>query len=121
MPIALLLAALIGTAQGEPVDQKATLVLVLILVVVIGGSAEELMFRGVGLAYVPPDGTHGSARGSLQLGGLGAVHLSNALATGTSAIFQAIAVTFTGYMLYLTRRWAGALAGDARALPPKTS
>ena len=39
----------------------------------------------------------------------GAVHLSNALATGTSAIFQAVIVSFTGYMLYLTRRWAGAI------------
>ena len=39
----------------------------------------------------------------------GAVHLSNALGTGTSAIFQAIVVSFTGYMLYLTRRWAGAI------------
>jgi CAAX protease family protein len=39
----------------------------------------------------------------------GAVHLSNALATGTSAIVQAIVVSFTGYMLYLTRRWAGTI------------
>jgi membrane protease YdiL (CAAX protease family) len=39
----------------------------------------------------------------------GAVHLSNALATGTTAIFQAIAVSFTGYMLYLTRRRAGVI------------
>ena len=39
----------------------------------------------------------------------GAVHLSNALATGTGAIFQAVIVSFTGYMLYLTRRWAGAI------------
>ena len=39
----------------------------------------------------------------------GAVHLSNALATGTSAVFQAIIVSFTGYMLYLTRRWAGVI------------
>ena len=37
------------------------------------------------------------------------MHLSNALGTGTSAIFQAIVVSFTGYMLYLTRRWAGAI------------
>ena len=37
------------------------------------------------------------------------MHLSNALATGTSAIFQAVIVSFTGYMLYLTRRWAGAI------------
>jgi len=39
----------------------------------------------------------------------GAVHLSNALATGSSAILQAVVVSFTGYMLYLTRRWAGAI------------
>ena len=37
------------------------------------------------------------------------MHLSNALGTGTDAIFQAIAVSFTGYLLYLTRRWAGAI------------
>ena len=39
----------------------------------------------------------------------GAVHLSNALATGTSAIFQAIVVSFSGYMFYLTRRWFGVI------------
>ena len=37
------------------------------------------------------------------------MHLSNALATGSSAIAQAIVVSFTGYMLYLTRRWAGTI------------
>ena len=39
----------------------------------------------------------------------GAVHRSNALGTATSAIFQAFAVSFTGDLLYLTRRWAGTI------------
>ena len=109
VPIALLLAALIGASWGNLLDQTATLVLVFLLVVVIGGSTEELMFRGVGLVTfrrMELTETRVALYSSLVFG---AVHLSNALGTGTSAIFQAIAVSFTGYLLYLTRRWAGVL------------
>jgi len=109
VPVALLLAALVGTSWGNLFDQKATLVLVLFLVVVIGGSTEELMFRGVGLVTFRRMGLTEARVALYSSVVFGAVHLSNALGTGTSAIFQAFAVTFTGYMLYLTRRWAGAL------------
>jgi membrane protease YdiL (CAAX protease family) len=109
VPIALLLAAAIGTSWGNLLDQKADLVLALVLLVCIVGFTEELMFRGIGLVtFRRMHLTEGKvALYSSVI--FGAVHLSNALATGTSAIFQAIVVSFTGYMLYLTRRWAGAI------------
>ena len=109
VPIALLLAAAVGTSWGNLADQKAELVLALVVLVCIVGFTEELMFRGIGLVtFRRMDLTEGKvALYSSVI--FGAVHLSNALATGTSAIFQALAVSFTGYMLYLTRRWAGAI------------
>ena len=109
VPIALLLVAAVGTSWGNLLDQEADLVLALIALVCIVGFTEELMFRGIGLVTFRR--MH-LAEGKVALYSsviFGAVHLSNALATGTSAIFQAIAVSFTGYMLYLTRRWAGAI------------
>lgn len=37
----------------------------------------------------------------------GAVHITNALSSGATAIPQAIAVSFAGYFFYLTRRVSG--------------
>jgi hypothetical protein len=109
VPAALLLAAAVGTSWGNLLDQKADLVLAVVVLVSIVGFTEELMFRGVGLVTFRRMGLT-EARVALYSSAIfGAVHLSNALATGTSAIFQAIVVSFTGYMLYLTRRWAGAI------------
>ena len=109
VPIALLLAAAIGTSWGNLFDQKADLVLTLVVLVCFVGFTEELMFRGIGIVTFRRMGLT-EARVALYSSVLfGAVHLSNALATGASAIFQAIIVSFTGYMLYLTRRWAGAI------------
>ena len=67
------------------------------------------MFRGIGLVTFRRMGLTEARVALYSSVVFGAVHLSNALATGTSAIFQAIIVSFTGYMLYLTRRWAGAI------------
>ena len=109
VPAALLLAAAVGTSWGNLLDQKAGLVLALVVLVCIVGFTEELMFRGVGLVTFRR--MHLS-EGKVALYSsviFGAVHLSNALATGTGAIAQAIIVSFTGYMLYLTRRWAGTI------------
>ena len=77
--------------------------------VLIVGFTEELMFRGVGLVTFRRMGLTEARVALYSSLGFGAVHLSNALGTGTNAILQAIAVSFTGYMLYLTRRWAGAI------------
>ena len=73
------------------------------------GFTEELMFRGIGVVAFRRMGLT-EARVALDSSVVfGAVHLSNALATGASAIVQAIAVSLTGYFLYLTRRWAGVI------------
>lgn len=109
VPIALALTALVGSSWGNVFDQPAGLVLALVLVVGIGGATEELMFRGVGLVTFRRMGlTEGRVALYSSLA-FGAVHLSNAIGTGTNAIGQAIVVCFTGYLLYLTRRWAGAI------------
>ena len=109
VPAALLLAAAVGTSWGNLLDQNAGLVLSLVVLVSIVGFTEELMFRGIGLVtFRRMHLTEGKvALYSSVI--FGAVHLSNALATGSSAIAQAIVVSFTGYMLYLTRRWAGTI------------
>ena len=109
VPAALLLAAAVGTSWGNLLDQKAGLVLALVVLVCIVGFTEELMFRGVGLVtFRRMQLTEGKVALYSSVV-FGAVHLSNALATGSSAIAQAVVVSFTGYMLYLTRRWAGSI------------
>ena len=83
--------------------------LALVALVCIVGFTEELMFRGIGVVtFRRMHLTEGKVALYSSVA-FGAVHLSNALATGTSAIFQAIIVSFTGYLLYLTRRWAGVI------------
>ena len=109
VPIALLVTAAVGASWSNLFDQKADLVLALIALVCIVGFTEELMFRGVGLVTFRRMGLTEAKVALWSSVIFGAVHLSNALGTGTSAIFQAIVVSFTGYMLYLTRRWAGAI------------
>ena len=105
----MLLAALIGTSWTNLLDQKAGLVLALVVLVCIVGFTEELMFRGIGVVtFRRMHLTEGKVALYSSIA-FGAVHLSNALSTGTTAIFQAIAVSFTGYLLYLTRRWAGVI------------
>ena len=109
VPIALLVAAAVGASWGNLFDQRAELVLTLVVLVCLVGFTEELMFRGVGLVTFR---RMGLTEGRVALYSsliFGAVHLSNALGTGTSAILQATVVSFTGYMLYLTRRRAGAI------------
>ena len=109
VPIALLAAAAVGASWANLFDQKAELVLVLVALVCIVGFTEELMFRGVGLVTFRRMGLTEARVALYSSVVFGAVHLSNALGTGASAIFQATVVSFTGYMLYLTRRWAGAI------------
>lgn len=69
--------------------------LTLVVLVCIVDFTEELMFRGVGLVtFRHRHLTEGKVAlySSVRFG---AVHLSNALATGSSAIVQAIVVSFT--------------------------
>lgn len=109
IPILLLLAAAAGTSWGNLFSQQADLVLVFVVLVLIVGFAEELMFRGIGLVTFRRDGFP-EAKVALYTSIIfGAVHLSNALSTGPQAILQALVVSLTGYFLYLTRRWAGVI------------
>lgn len=104
VPIALLIAALLGTSWGSLLDQKAGLILALVAMVLIVGFTEELMFRGIGL-NVFRDLQFTEAKVALYSSLVfGAVHLSNALTTGGQALFQAAVVSFSGYLFYLTRR-----------------
>ncbi|MDO8188151.1 CPBP family intramembrane glutamic endopeptidase [Conexibacter sp. JD483] len=109
IPIALLLAALVGASWGNLLDQKAGLVVMLVALVCLVGFTEELMFRGIGVVTMRRMGLTEAKVALYSSIVFGAVHLSNALATGARAIFQAIAVSLTGYFLYLTRRWAGVI------------
>lgn len=106
VPFALLVAALVGCSWGNLLDQDVELVLLLVALVCLVGFTEELMFRGIGLVTLR---RMGLTEGKVALYSsvvFGAVHLSNALATGATAILQAAVVSFSGYMFYLTRRWA---------------
>lgn len=109
VPITLVLAAAIGASWGNLFDQRADVVLALVVLVLLVGFTEELMFRGVGLVTFRRMGLTEAGVALYSSVVFGAVHLSNALATGTSAILQAAVVSFTGYMLYVIRRWAGVI------------
>lgn len=109
IPIVLLAVAVIGTSWGNLLDQEAGLVATLVVMVCFVGFTEELMFRGIGVVTFRRMGLTEARVALYSSVVFGAVHLSNALATGASAIGQAIAVSLTGYFLYLTRRWAGVI------------
>lgn len=109
IPIILVFAAAAGTSWGNLLSQKAGLVVFFVILVLIVGFTEELMFRGIGVVTFRRDGFP-EAKVALYTSIIfGAAHLSNALSTGPSAILQAVVVSLTGYFLYLTRRWAGVI------------
>lgn len=109
VPIGLLVVAAVGSSWANLADQKAQLVLLLVVLVSLVGFTEELLFRGIGLLTF--------RRGRFSEGQValyssivfGAAHLSNALTTGSSAIFQAMAVAVSGYFFYLSRRVGGTI------------
>ena len=109
IPIVLLAVAVIGTSWGNLLDQDAGLVAAVVVMVCLVGFTEELMFRGIGVVEFRRMGLTEARVALYSSVVFGAVHLSNALGTGASAIAQAAAVSLTGYFLYLTRRWAGVI------------
>jgi uncharacterized protein len=109
IPFALLAAAVLGASWSSFLDQTAGLIVAVVVLVLIVGFTEELMFRGIGLK-VFRDMQLSEGKVALYSSLVfGAVHLSNALATGAGAIGQAIAVSFSGYLFYLTRRTFGSI------------
>lgn len=109
VPIVLIGAALIGTSWVNLASQNADVVLALIALASLAGFTEELMFRGVGVVTFRRMGLSETRVALYSSLVFGAVHLSNALHTGSKALFQAAVVSLTGYFFYLTRRYAGAI------------
>jgi hypothetical protein len=107
VPILLVLAAAGATSWGNLFSQKTSLVLTFVLLVLLVGFTEELIFRGIGVVTFRREGF---SEGKVALYTsliFGAAHLSNAITAGSSAILQAAIVSLTGYFFYLTKRRAG--------------
>jgi uncharacterized protein len=107
VPIALIVAILIGTDYADLADEGIGYVLVLLVATQMVGWGEEGMFRGIGVTTLR---MHGLTEGKVALWSsliFGAVHLSNAISRGAGAIPQALVVSLAGYFFYLTRRRSG--------------
>jgi CAAX protease family protein len=104
VPISMLIASVVAIGYANLLDQTLGLVLALVLLVVLVGFGEELMFRGLGVVVFRRNGfTEGKVALYTSIV-FGLVHVSNAITTGPQAIFQAIVVSLAGYFLYLSRR-----------------
>lgn len=107
VPALLVVAILLATDYGALADKGALFVVALLIATQIVGWGEEGMFRGIGVVMLRK---HGLTEGRVALFSsliFGAVHLTNGLTHGASAIPQAIIVSFAGYFFYLTRRVSG--------------
>ncbi|QCQ89838.1 CPBP family intramembrane glutamic endopeptidase [Rhodococcus sp. SGAir0479] len=104
VPGILLVAVLLGTDYSALADKGWLFVITLLIATQLVGWGEEGMFRGIGVTTLRNHGLH---EGQVALWSsliFGAVHLTNALGRGASAIPQAIIVSLAGYFFYLTRR-----------------
>ncbi|MEU8900421.1 CPBP family intramembrane glutamic endopeptidase [Nocardia sp. NPDC048505] len=99
------LVAIAGGISYSALSQKGWLYVVVLLVATqFVGWGEEGMFRGIGVVVLRE---HGLSEGRVALWSsiiFGAVHLSNGLTHGVSALPQAIMVSLAGYFFYLIRR-----------------
>lgn len=107
VPIILAVCILGAIDYADLADKTVGYVLALVVAAMFVGFSEEGMFRGIGVQVLR---AHGLSEGRVALWSsvvFGAVHLTNALATGGGAVVQAIAVSFAGYFFYLIRRVSG--------------
>ncbi|MFI8974906.1 type II CAAX prenyl endopeptidase Rce1 family protein [Nocardia asteroides] len=104
VPIVFIVAIVFGINYSALADKGLVYVLVLLLATQFVGWGEEGMFRGIGVLVLRD---HGLSEGRVALWSsviFGAVHLTNGITHGASALPQAIMVSFAGYFFYLTRR-----------------
>ncbi|WAC58164.1 CPBP family intramembrane glutamic endopeptidase [Gordonia sp. SL306] len=104
VPVLMLVAIAAGTDYRALADKDLIFVLTLLVATQFVGWGEETMFRGIGVTAMRE---HGLGEGRVALWSsivFGAVHLTNAIGHGVSAIPQAIAVSLAGYFFYLMRR-----------------
>ena len=100
VPFIFALAAAAGIDYADLSDKGFRFVILLLLGALCVGFAEEGMFRGISVTVFR---VNGLSEGRVALWSsvvFGAVHLTNALSTGGTAVGQAIAVSFAGYFFY---------------------
>ncbi|MFE3079571.1 CPBP family intramembrane glutamic endopeptidase [Nocardia tengchongensis] len=104
VPIIFIVAIAVGINYGELADKGFLYVVVLLIATQFVGWGEEGMFRGLGVTVLRE---HGLSEGRVALWSsiiFGAVHLTNVVGHGISALPQAIIVSLAGYFFYLVRR-----------------
>src|ERR1700754_2017497 len=107
VPIVLMASIVLAIDYADLVDKGVVFVLTLLVATQFVGWGEEGMFRGIGVTTLR---RRGLREGQVALWSsliFGAVHLSNIIGRGPSAIGQAVAVAFAGYFFYLIRRVSG--------------
>ncbi|WP_067685860.1 CPBP family intramembrane glutamic endopeptidase [Nocardia jejuensis] len=104
VPIVFLVAIASGIDYSALAEKGWVYVVVLLIGTQFVGWGEEGMFRGIGVTVLR---RHGLTEGRVALWSsviFGAVHLTNVVGHGISALPQAIAVSLAGYFFYLIRR-----------------
>ncbi|MFD6397417.1 CPBP family intramembrane glutamic endopeptidase [Nocardia sp. NPDC060249] len=104
VPIVFVVAIVFGINYSALSEKGLLYTLVLLIATQFVGWGEEGMFRGIGVVVLRD---HGLTEGRVALWSsivFGAVHLTNGISHGASALPQAIMVSLAGYFFYLTRR-----------------
>lgn len=104
VPIVFLLAIALGIDYSALAEKGWVYVVVLLIATQFVGWGEEGMFRGIGVNVLR---RHGLTEGRVALWSsviFGAVHLTNVVGHGLSALPQAVIVSLAGYFFYLIRR-----------------
>lgn len=104
VPIAFVITVLLATNYSQLADRGLGFTLVLLATTQMVGWGEEGMFRGLGVIALR---VNGMTEGKVALWScviFGAVHMSNLVGRGVSALPQAIIVSVAGYFFYLIRR-----------------
>jgi uncharacterized protein len=104
VPVVFLAGIALATDYSGLAGKGPGFTLVLLIGTQCVGWGEEGMFRGIGVTMLRD---HGLREGQVALWSsviFGAVHLTNAIGHGASAVPQAVAVSLAGYFFYLMRR-----------------
>ena len=107
VPAVFVVAILVGIDYSSLAQKDLLFILTLLIATQFVGWGEEAMFRGIGVTTLRD---HGLSEGKVALWSsviFGAVHLTNVIGHGWSAIPQAVVVSLAGYFFYLIRRVSG--------------
>ncbi|MCO5314670.1 MAG: CPBP family intramembrane metalloprotease [Solirubrobacterales bacterium] len=109
IPVTYLVVSLAMTDWANLAGQQIGFLVAFTLTMLLVGFTEEVMFRGIGVVTLRRGGFTEVKVALFTSLIFGAAHLTNAINSGSSAISQAVIVTFMGYFLYLSRRVSGAI------------